>query len=240
YGLMRELRTDGGPCFIGKNFNRWLAQNAVSHKVVNRYSPFENGLAEKTVGGLKASMRLFPEVLRSRYHDSSHWYEVGYFIPMLLQVASKAVRRLNDRPYLGTTPFTLWYGRERRSEEDTRLAMKPNEPTVEDLAKHRNEIQDDFERERYLREPGIRYNPRSLKISPGQKVKVFRPSALPGVGHSRGLLKKPVYTVISQEGVDVTLLEIGKSPGEETVEHIRGDVDAQDDRLCNAVSQWGQ
>ncbi|EER14475.1 hypothetical protein Pmar_PMAR013598, partial [Perkinsus marinus ATCC 50983] len=211
HGLMRELRSDGGPSFVSSYFKRWLLSKGVSHKVVNKYSPFENGLAEKTIGGLKSSIRLFPEVLRSRYHDSSHWFEV----------AAKAVRRLNDRPYLNTTPFALWYGRERRSEEEVRLAMEPEATTVEALKKHRDEMRNEFDRERCLRSPTGRYTPRTLRISPGQKVKVFRPSSLPGVGHSRGLLKKPVYTVIAQHGVDVELLEDGKASGDEITEHIR-------------------
>ncbi|KAF4684476.1 hypothetical protein FOZ63_017562 [Perkinsus olseni] len=211
YGVMRELRSDGGPCFVSAYFKRWLVNKGVSHRVVNKYSPFENGLVEKTISGLKSSIRLFPEVLRSRYHDSSHWYEV----------ASKAVRRLNDRPYLNTTPFALWFGRERRSEEEVRLSLKPKDTTVDALKKQREEMKADFDRERSLRTPGRQFSPRSLKISPGQKVKVFRPSSLPGVGHSRGLLKKPVYTVVSQRGVDVELLEDGKSAGNEVTEHIR-------------------
>ncbi|KAF4672182.1 hypothetical protein FOL47_000833 [Perkinsus chesapeaki] len=210
-GIMRQLRSDGGSNLTSQRFKRFMTSHGVDHQVANRYSPFQNGMVERSISNIKTTLRLFPEVLKNKHYGTSHWYSV----------MSRAVRRANDRPFMGTTPFTLWFGRERRPEEVARLSVPAGDKDPKKIAEQRSLQNDEFRMAREQRVIPRGYDPRSLKVTLGQKVKVFRPNQAPGTGHAAGYYKPAVYRVVDQEGVNVTLLEEGKPEEDEIVEHIR-------------------
>ncbi|KAF4646627.1 hypothetical protein FOZ61_005522, partial [Perkinsus olseni] len=150
----------------------------IRHFVVNRYSPFQNGAAERAVAGVKKMFRLFPEIV-AKHGKPSRWFSL----------LGRSIRRLNDRPFLGSTPFQIFYGRPRNHEEMLRYdgVSVPDAPALADLNEQRRTAQEDFNRQREGRQPDRSYRPRSLRLKPGQLVVIYRSTTKPG--HTGGTVK---------------------------------------------------
>ncbi|EER11277.1 hypothetical protein Pmar_PMAR019466 [Perkinsus marinus ATCC 50983] len=108
-GTMGRLRSDGGSCFTCATFKKACERRRIQHLVVNRYSPFQNGAAERAVAGVKKIFRLFPEIV-AQSGKQSRWFSL----------LGRSIRCLNDRPFSGSTPFEIFYERSRNHEEKLR------------------------------------------------------------------------------------------------------------------------
>ncbi|KAF4650553.1 hypothetical protein FOL47_001069 [Perkinsus chesapeaki] len=132
---MHRLRSDGGCHFTCKAFKTMCERQGIQHMVVNRYSPFQNGIAKRAVAGLKKTFRLFPDVVKQE-GKGSQWFSL----------LAGATRRLNDRPFLGHVPFEVFYGRPREEQlryADTDKIEAP--PSLQDLQHDRAAANEDFD-----------------------------------------------------------------------------------------------
>lgn len=59
HGYPEVLLSDGGPCYISKNFEEHCKSNGIAHNVSPAYTPTCNGQAEKTNGVIKTALSIF-------------------------------------------------------------------------------------------------------------------------------------------------------------------------------------
>ena len=57
FGLPEVLVTDNGPCFVGEDFEIFLAKNGIKHITSAPYHPATNGLAERAVQTVKRGLK---------------------------------------------------------------------------------------------------------------------------------------------------------------------------------------
>ena len=66
FGLPEVLVTDNGPCFVGEDFEIFLAKNGIKHITSAPYHPATNGLAERAVQTVKRGLKVTQGSMKTR------------------------------------------------------------------------------------------------------------------------------------------------------------------------------
>ncbi|KAF4677565.1 hypothetical protein FOZ60_017289 [Perkinsus olseni] len=221
YGLIAKLRCDQGPAFRSAFFRREMRKVGTGIIYSSRSSPWANGLAEKSVGGIKKVARLV-----SRSCEGSRSWE---------RFLGLAIRRLNSRPLtaLGLpslTPFDVMFGRRALEGEEMSLlsSRRPesgeeivNQEAADEIDRDREAVREEVRRSLFDRDVSTRR--RLPKFKPGDRVLIFRPSMKPGRAGGQGSYSDKVYVVMKVLDYVVYLRPEDRSsdPQSEEREHIR-------------------
>ncbi|KAF4648392.1 hypothetical protein FOZ61_002748 [Perkinsus olseni] len=221
YGLIAKLRCDQGPAFRSAFFRREMRKVGTGIIYSSRFSPWANGLAETSVGGIKKVARLV-----SRSREGSRSWE---------RFLGLAIRRLNSRPLtaLGLpslTPFDVMFGRRALEEEEMLLlsSRRPesgeeivNQEAADEIDRDREAVREEVRRSLFDRDVSTRR--RLPKFKPGDRVLIFRPSMKPGRAGGQGSYSDKVYVVMKVLDYVVYLRPEDRSsdPQSEEREHIR-------------------
>ena len=93
------IRSDGGKEYTGKDFSKWLSAKGIEHQTSTRYTPQQNGVAERynrTVGEHVCA------ILAETGLDNKWWAEAGETVNY---VCNRTPQRNQSK-----TPFELFYG----------------------------------------------------------------------------------------------------------------------------------
>ena len=129
FGLPETVVTDNGPCFVGAEFEEFLASNGIKHITSAPYHPSSNGLAERSVQIVKKGLKKITRgSMRTRLAQILFAY------------------RLTPQSTTGVSPSELLLGRRPRSRLDL---LKPNTAErVEENQLKQKEKHDQRSRER--------------------------------------------------------------------------------------------
>jgi len=113
FGYTRQVVTDNGPQFRSGEFESYLRQNAIQHKLSAPFHPATNGLAERMVRTLKQGLKKMP--------SSSPAYLTGNLQQLLQRIRNQRSEAT------GRAPAELLLGRKLRDELSI-MHEKPDEP----------------------------------------------------------------------------------------------------------------
>lgn len=96
----KAIRSDRGGEYMAKEFGQYLEQNGISHQLIVRYSPQQNGVVE---WNNRIIMELVRSMLKTKNLPLNFWAEA-------VASASYILNRAGTKSVKGKTPEEAWSG----------------------------------------------------------------------------------------------------------------------------------